>query len=121
MKHTEDDMQRQLMAWMRRTYPNHADWMHHSPNGGQRNAATGARLKAAGTRRGFPDVCWYIRRGEFSGLAIELKALGGRVTNEQTQWLDHLASEGWLTALCFSLTAAQETINAYFAQGGEDG
>lgn len=121
MKHTEDDIQRQLMAWLRRDYPNHADWMHHSPNGGQRSAATGARLKAAGTRRGFPDLCWYIRRGEFSGLAIELKAPGGRVTNEQTHWLDHLASEGWVTALCFSLKAAQDTIDAYFSMEVPDG
>lgn len=113
MKHSEDDIQRQLMAWMRRTYPKHADWMHHSPNGGQRNAATGARLKAAGTRRGFPDLVWYVRRGEFSGLAIELKAPGGRVTPEQTAWLDHLAEQNFLTALCFGLEAAQQTIVSY--------
>jgi hypothetical protein len=35
------------------------------------------------------------------------------VTPEQTAWLDHLAAEGWLTALCFGLEAAQQTIVSY--------
>jgi hypothetical protein len=116
MKHTEDDIQRRLMCWVRRNYPLQADWFHHSPNGGQRSPVAGARLKAAGTRKGFPDLICTIRSGEFSGLAIELKAPGGRVTNEQTAWLDHLASQGWLTALCFGLEAAQQTIITYFKQ-----
>lgn len=116
MKHTEDEIQKRLVCWIRRTYPQQARWFHHSPNGGKRSAATGAKLRAAGTRKGFPDLICTVRSGEFSGLAIELKALGGRVTNEQIEYLDHLASQGWLTALCFGLEAAQQTIITYFKQ-----
>lgn len=115
MKHTEDDIQRRLICYIRRHHAEHADWFHHSPNGGQRSPVAGARLKAAGTRKGFPDLICTVRRGGFTGLAVELKAPGGRVTPEQTAWLDHLASENWLTALCFGFEAAQATVDRYLS------
>ena len=36
-------------------------------------------------------------------------------------WLSHLASQGWVTGLCFSLKAAQDTIDAYFSMEVPDG
>ena len=31
-------------------------WLHAIPNGGNRSAVTGARLKAEGVKRGIPDL-----------------------------------------------------------------
>lgn len=110
---TEDVIQRQLMAWVRRQFPADADWLHHSPNGGWRARQTGAKLKAAGTRRGFPDLIYPIGRGGFRGLVIELKAPGGRATPEQTAWLDLFAREGWHASIAVGFEAARETIMDY--------
>jgi hypothetical protein len=112
-KVSEDATQRLVVAWMRRQHPSEADWLHHSPNGGWRAPATGARLKAAGTRRGFPDLIYPRARGGFAGLAIELKAHGGRATIEQIEWLHLLSAEGWHATICIGFDAARDTISDY--------
>ena len=44
------------------------------PNGGHRHKAVAAKLKAEGVKPGVPDLCLPVRRGEYSGLYIEMKA-----------------------------------------------
>jgi hypothetical protein len=83
------------------------------PNGGNRNAITGARLKAEGVKRGVPDVLIFERwtevhtdHGEIihveggPGVAIELKSPRGKPTPEQTDWLAALKKRGWRVAVC---------------------
>ena len=49
-------------------------YMYHIPNGGHRNKVTAGRLKAAGVKRGVPDICLPFPLGGYAGLYIELKA-----------------------------------------------
>jgi len=81
------------------------------PNGGNRSAITGARMKAEGVKRGVPDLFIFEPKlmyatppvHEFVGVAIELKAvLKGGVTEFQAAWLEQLAAKGWRTAVCRS-------------------
>jgi hypothetical protein len=61
------------------------------PNGGNRSAATGALLKATGTRAGVPDLVVL-----FSGchaLFIEIKATSGRLQQTQIEWRDRLQDQ----------------------------
>lgn len=110
---TEQQIQRVLMAWLRRQHPREADWVHHSPNGGYRAKSTASALKAAGTRKGFPDLIYPIRRGGFCGLVLELKAPKGRLSPEQTVWLDLFARQGWHSSVAIGFEAAKDTLDTY--------
>ena len=45
----------------------------HIPNGGYRNKAEAAHLKAQGVRPGVPDLCVPVARHGYHGLYIEMK------------------------------------------------
>lgn len=114
---SEDAIQMALLEWLR--LHDHRAWelTHHSPNGGARSAITGARLKALGVRRGFPDLTLWLPRGGFHGLAVELKTAKGRPTSEQLAWLNHMSAIGWCAALCTGFDAARDQFASYLAAG----
>lgn len=88
-------------------------WLHHSPNGGKRDAFTGAQLKAMGVKPGFPDLILPVRSGQIPGLVIEMKSQTGQVTSEQADWLDHYAEQGWATAVARSAEEARMILCEY--------
>ena len=110
---TEDAIQITLLEWLRLAHPKAWPLCHHSPNGGARNAITGARLKCMGVRRGFPDLTLWLPRRGFQGLAVELKAPKGRLTPEQAAWLEHMATIGWCAVTCVGFDAAQRQFQEY--------
>lgn len=83
----------------------------HVPNGGARDARTGARLKRSGVKRGVPDIiCPALscnrRAAERGPLAIEMKAGRGRPTAEQEDWALALREMDWTVATCYSASHA---------------
>jgi len=74
-------------------------WVH-CPNEGKRSKAAGGRLKAMGMKAGFPDFLILDAppyNHTCKGVAIELKRQkGGKVSDEQRQWLDDLRHRGWM-------------------------
>lgn len=95
----------------------------HVPNGGNRDARTGAKLKRQGVKPGVPDVLIFDTPKEmeeipgymFSGIVIELKKVkGGRLREEQDEWLRKLAARNWITKVAFG---ADDAIN--FLEGLE--
>jgi hypothetical protein len=75
----------------------------HVPNEGKRSFAVAARLKAEGMRRGIPDILAFTpppNHPEYRGVAIELKRIkGGKISDEQRQWIADLAKAGWCTRI----------------------
>lgn len=70
--------------------------MYHIPNGGKRGKVEAIHFKAEGVKAGVPDICLPVPRGEWHGLYIELKRReGGRVSPEQTKWLEDLMRQGY--------------------------
>ena len=68
----------------------------HIPNGGYRNKAEAAHLKAQGVRPGVPDLCVPVARYGYHGLYIEMKAKkNGRVSAYQQRWLALLRENGY--------------------------
>lgn len=65
------------------------------PNGGARNAAVAARLKAEGVRAGVPDIFLPAPRGRFHGLWLELKAGKNKPSVVQNDWLLALELQGY--------------------------
>lgn len=75
----------------------------HTPNGGSRTAAEAGRFKALGVKAGVPDVL-VLRAGRL--FALELKALGGRLSDAQRDMLAALEAAGAATGVAYGLDEA---------------
>lgn len=82
MLHKEDDLQKACVTWFRLQYPEPKYLIHHSPNGGKRNAREAGRLKAQGVRAGFPDL---IILSEYDFICIEMKSEKGTLSDNQKE------------------------------------
>lgn len=84
------------------------------PNGGHRNIATARKMKAEGVKRGVPDLCLAVPRGEYHGLYIELKRVGGGVVSkEQKEWIARLIESGYRVEACHGEAQARKVILEY--------
>lgn len=91
--------------------------LHAIPNGGKRDPAVGAQLKAQGVQAGVPDISLPVPRGEYHGMYIELKVGGNKPTKKQEDWLGRLADQGYKTAVCYGWVQAAEAIMEYLKSG----
>lgn len=76
-------------------------WVH-VPNEGRRSRVSGALLKAAGMKAGYPDITIFDAPPKIPGrigMAIELKAQGGRANRAQIDWLAALSHRGFETCV----------------------
>lgn len=89
-------------------------WLHAIPNGGKRDAATAALMKAEGVRVGVADVFLPVARKGCHGLYIEMKKIkDGRISPEQTAFADFVMSQGFHWAECRGWRAAATIIKKY--------
>lgn len=112
---SEHDEQAALIQWLalyEERYPA-LQRLYAIPNGGKRDKATAARLKAEGVKPGVPDLCLPVARRGYHGLYIEMKISGGRVSKEQRQWLAAAEADGYMTAVCYSWPEAARLLVAY--------
>ena len=97
----------------------------HVPNGGARNAIVGAKLKAAGVVRGYPDIMVFapetvppINRKTYvtprCGLALELKVWPNKPSKDQESIHEILREAGWRVVTCWSIDAVIEECERYF-------
>lgn len=91
-------------------------WLHHSPNGGKRDAVTGGQMKALGTKPGFPDLILPVRSLTHTGLVIEMKSEKGTTSPEQKEWLAHLEREQWSVHIARSAADARAILCHYLGQ-----
>jgi hypothetical protein len=111
---SEDGEQLALMQWCALSGYPELRWLHHSPNGGSRNKREGAKFKAMGTKRGFPDLVLLAPRGRYHGLLIEMKKLkGGVVSDEQKDWLHHLNEAGYYAMVAHGWIEAVAALENY--------
>lgn len=104
-------------AWHPATLAKHPELARafHVPNGGYRNAITGARLKFLGVRRGVPDICLPMARSGKHALWIEMKAMDGKLTPDQAAEIDQLRADGHVAAVCYGWEQAQGVVVKYLA------
>jgi hypothetical protein len=84
----------------------------------QSRLIAGARAKRSGRRKGVPDICVDVARGEHHGLRIELKTPTGRVAPEQRAWAAMLTAQGFRVVVCRSVGEAWTALGSYL--GGTD-
>lgn len=94
-KHHEDKIQIACVRWFSMAYPKLKMLLHHSPNGGWREARTAAIFEYMGVRRGFPDLMLLIAKHGYHGLFIELKAKDGRQSGSQKEYEKLLKEQGY--------------------------
>lgn len=113
MRGREDNLQIGCVTWMQYQHPHEAMMLHHSPNGGWRDAREAAKFKAMGTRAGFPDLFLAIPSHGYHGLFVELKTDKGRQSESQKEWETMLTLYGYKYVLIRDLGTFRKTINDY--------
>nr|DAO69060.1 MAG TPA: Nuclease [Caudoviricetes sp.] len=111
--HAEDDLQMQCVRWFRLQYPQLARLLHHSPNGGRRDAREGARFKHMGTQAGFPDLILLVASQGYHALLLELKTRTGRQQDSQKEYQQLAEAQGYRYVVIRSLDAFMDEVNTY--------
>ena len=88
----------------------------HIANEGTGSVARGRLQKRQGVRAGVSDLFLSVARGEFCGLWIEMKRIGGRVRPEQLEFLEKMRELRYDGVVCHGAEAAIEKIDAYMMQ-----
>ena len=89
------------------------------------NVIAGARAKQSGIKKGVSDTFLPVRRGDYSGLYIEMKkpsakpkkktSMGG-VTKEQLKFGSFVQSQGFGFVVCYSWEDAKNILIQYLEQ-----
>lgn len=87
--------------------------LYHIPNGGRRDARTGAMMKRQGVKAGVPDLHLPVARGGYHSLYIELKTTKGKTRESQDEWIKALNEQGNLAVVCHGAEEAIATIKLY--------
>ena len=83
------------------------------PNGGRRDATTGARLKDEGVLAGVSDLVLLQKRGESGALLIEMKTRTGRQAPTQKEWQQKVEADGYKYVVCRSLDEFIKAVTDY--------
>ena len=92
-EHTEQAALFEWAAW-NQSKDAALNMLYAVPNGGKRDKATAAKLKAEGVKAGVPDVVLPVGRIGYQGFYIELKVGKNTTSKDQVVWLTELAAEG---------------------------
>lgn len=117
---TEEQEQKAVFEWvelMQKQFPDLA-LLFHIPNGGFRSKSEAVRFKRTGVKSGVPDLFLPVPRGSYHGLWIEMKRRkGGRLSDEQKEWLEALTAQGYRAVMCQGAEAACDEIYTYLTGG----
>jgi hypothetical protein len=110
---SEANQQEIVIKYLRLAYP---DALYCASAGGMRTSYLQAvKMKRTGYVKGFPDLFIYEPRGEFYGLAIEMKKeKGGVASPEQKRWQEQLRNRGYASYICKGNEEAIKVIDEYF-------
>jgi hypothetical protein len=111
----ESEIQRGIFEWAALQCGKYAVLrsLYHTPNGGRRDAISGAKLKKEGVKSGVPDLCLPYNNGKYGALYIEVKTANGRISENQKRWLETLNRQGNLAIVCRSAEEARSAILEY--------
>jgi len=76
------------------------------------------KAKRKGLKKGVSDIMILLKRGEYSGLVIELKRKTkskSSVSKEQLNFLHEVDEQGFYCAICYGVEEAQKCVKEYLA------
>ena len=115
-RQTESREQQVVVKYFRLTYPQYKKNLSSFANQGKRTLRNGARMKAEGMTRGYPDFAIYVARGGFFGLFVEMKTPKGTVEKEQKEIHEALRAEGYAVVVKRGVDEAIKEIDNYMKQ-----
>ena len=98
---------------MRLSMPFEAGLLFSVPNGGARDAVTGARLKAEGVMAGVADLFLSIPNAQYHGLYIEMKTAKGTQSKSQRIFQQRVEAMGYRYAVVRSFEGFVALIREY--------
>ena len=99
-------------------YPQLA-FLHSIPNGGERNVAVAARLKAEGVKAGVPDVFLPFPSRGYHGLYLEFKKpkigakAAGKLSKDQILWAAYLHEQNYSYFVVHGYLQAVDIVLGY--------
>lgn len=112
-RHEEHNLQTACVNWFRYQYPTFSKMLIAVPNGGRRDAITGAMLKAEGVKAGVADILFLKPNSKYHGLCIELKTPKGRQSEAQKRWQRSVELLGYRYVILRSIDEFIDEINDY--------
>jgi len=121
---SEDELHRACVQWadaQSGAIPE-LEALFHPPNGGHRDARTGARMKELGAKAGVPDLCLPIVRPVIwtngtevaaGALWVELKSESGQLRDTQKEWRTRLMKHQHCYIVCRSLDVFRAAVTDY--------
>lgn len=90
-------------------------WLHAIPNGGTRSLATGARMKAEGTKAGVLDIFLPLARSGYHGLYIEMKKPGkiNNLSSVQKEFIEYCTEHNYCVIVSDDWQHAWKSLLAY--------
>lgn len=113
MNHNESNLQKSCVRWFRLQYPKLASLLFAVPNGGARNAVTGAILKAEGVTKGVADLLLLVPTKHHHALCVEMKTPKGRQSQAQKDWQKAVTDQGYCYIVCRSAEEFIREITRY--------
>lgn len=116
---TEAQHQATIIKWTlvnRGKYPE-LKLLFHIPNGGARDPVEGRHLKEQGVKKGVPDLCLPVPRGQYGALFIELKTEKGKTSEAQDWWIRELNKVGCFAEVCHGWESAVRVLEWYLNLG----
>lgn len=102
-----------IVNWFNNKYPELNCDFHHFANERRCSIQQGRLLKRMGVQRGVSDFFLALPSGGYSGLWIELKVGAGKLSADQTNFINRKNSRGYLAVAVWGFDAAKEVISTY--------
>lgn len=115
-KDEEHKIQVSMVEWIRLQYPSMRHNLFAVPNGGRRDAVTGAKLKAEGVLAGVADLILLKSNRQYGALLIETKTKKGTQSDSQKEWESKIVKDGYKYVVCRSLEEFIEVVNDYLTE-----
>lgn len=113
IKDEEHKIQCECVRWFYAQWREFGGLLFAVPNGGRRDAATGAKLKREGVVPGVADLMLFVARKGLHGLCIEMKTPKGRQSDVQKIWQQQVQKQGYGYVVCRGVEEFVEVVNQY--------
>ena len=114
IKQDEHSIQVACVSWFRWQHSDIAERLFAVPNGGRRDATTGAKLKAEGVLAGVADLILLLPSGGYGALLIEMKKNKGKQSPAQKHWENNLTKNGeYKYVVCHSVNEFIKEVEDY--------
>jgi hypothetical protein len=110
---SESALQQKCVMWFKNTFRPIRKLLYMNHNSGRKSMMSATTDVGLGLTKGIPDLFLAIPNDLWHGLYIEMKAIGGKVSPDQTEVMELLSNQGYKCAVIDSFQSFQELILNY--------